>query len=106
VLKIQGPMFELNVRLRPDELPILERVSEANRNARGSLEIGRCGAGPAFWPSDDEHLSILIGPDDESWDFGAMLPTGKLTAILDEVRAEQAAAVDARNAGPQRERYA
>jgi hypothetical protein len=97
VLKIQGPMFELNVWMRPDELSVLEQVSDADWNRRESLQIGRCGDVPAFWSSDAEHLSILVGPDDESWDFGIMVPRHTLAAILSEVRAEQAAAGDARN---------
>jgi hypothetical protein len=82
--------------MRPDELSILQRVSETDWNSRGSLQIGRSGDAPAFWSSDSEHLSILIGHDDESWDFGVMLPRRTLEDILSEIRAEQALAADAR----------
>ena len=94
VLTIQGPMFELNVWMRPDELPLLDGVSEADWDSRGSLRIGRCGAAPVFWSSDAEHLSILIGHDNETWDFGVTLPRNTLKDILQEIRAEQAVAAD------------
>jgi hypothetical protein len=88
-LKIQGPMFELNVLIRLDELDALERVSSADWDRRGSLQIGRCGSAPVFWSSDTESLSILVGHDDESWDFGVTLPRRTLEAILSEAVASR-----------------
>jgi hypothetical protein len=93
-LKIQGRMFELNVWMRPDELPMLERVSGSNWGQRESIQIGQSGNTPAFWSSDAESISVVIGHDDESWDFGITLPRDAIPRILADIHAGQSVAAD------------
>lgn len=51
------------------------------------MRIGEVAGAPAWWSVDDAAgtLSILVGPDDETWDVGVTLPRGTLEVILTEV---------------------
>lgn len=80
-LKIQEERFEVNVRLREEEMPLFASVANADWNKRQSVRIGTCAGNPVFWCSTDAALSILIGHDDETWDFAVFLPVPALQEI-------------------------
>ena len=88
-LKLQTDAFELNVRIRPDEVEKFEQV----RNmpwVKGSVRIGECAGSPAFWcvgEDGDDSVSILVGTDDECWDFAVSLPPDTTDVIRRELTA-------------------
>lgn len=83
-LKIQSPDWELNVLMREVELALIPGVRSAQWNERGSIRIGKSTNSQVFWSCEDGNLSIFIGHDDETWDFGVTVPE----AILDDIIAE------------------
>lgn len=89
VLRIHTNMLELNVWIAEHEIALLQRVQCASWDARGSLRIGRSANSPVFWSTTDTELSILVGHDDETWDFGLRLPLSALQQILAEVAADK-----------------
>jgi hypothetical protein len=83
-LKIQEGDWEINVWMTEDELARVPNARTARWGERGSIQLGECAGSPTFWSCEDGKLSILVGTDDETWDFGVTLPE----SILDEVMAE------------------
>ena len=75
-MKIQTQDWELNIHLSEQELVELKHIRSANWNARQSIKAGVSANASVFWAynNDRETVSVLIGQDDESWDFGVMLP--------------------------------
>jgi hypothetical protein len=88
-LKIQGPDWELNVQMGEVELALIPSVRFARWNERGSVRIGTSADSQAFWSCEDGNLSILIGHDDETWDFGVTVPEAVLDDIITEIGRER-----------------
>ena len=84
ILKIQRHDWEMNIWMTASELALVPNVRTARWDERGSIRLGECAGCPTFWSCKDGNLSILVGTDAESWDFGVKLPE----AIIDEVIAE------------------
>lgn len=75
--------------VRLDEIDLLPKVREANWQDRGSVRIGQCVGSPVFWCADEKGISLLIGPDDESWGVLMKLPScalDQISAALNENR--------------------
>ncbi len=89
VLKIQEQSWELNISMTRDELALIPDVQAAHWNNRGSLHIGRCAGLPTFWSCEDGKLSILIGQDDESWDFGVTMSEAVIDNMITEIKTAQ-----------------
>jgi hypothetical protein len=88
-LKIQTDAFELNVRVRPDEVGKFEQV-RSTPWAKGSVRIGESAGSPAFWSvgeNGDDSVSVLVGTDDECWDFAVSLPPDTIDVIRREIAA-------------------
>ena len=73
-IKIQTSNFELNVWVSQQEILLLQQVKNARWEERGSLQIGVSAGSPAFWACKEGQLSVLVGSDDECWDFGVTIP--------------------------------
>jgi hypothetical protein len=84
ILKIQKDDWEINVSMTPNELMLIPKARTARWDERGSIRLGECAGASTFWSCQDGNLSILVGHDDECWDFGVWIPEG----IIDEVIAE------------------
>lgn len=85
IIKLQGDDCELNVWVSLDELTTLRGVESATWSDRGSLRIGECLGAPAFWSCQDGRLSVLVGPDDETWDAGVFLDESVLPQLVAEI---------------------
>jgi hypothetical protein len=85
LLVITSDLLSLNIWLQRDEIDLLHSVRDANWENRQTLQIGTSAGTTAFWSADATTVSILIGHDDETWDFGVMIPIGDLERILDVV---------------------
>ncbi len=94
LLKIQTDMFELNVWVPENEISLLNQVQSASWDTRESLRIGRSANSPVFWSCSEVELAMLVGHDDETWDFALRLPHSALEQILSAIEAEQTASRD------------
>jgi hypothetical protein len=84
-IKLQGSECELNVTATARELDELRAVGNARWSGRGSLRVGRCVGAPVFWSREDGRLSVLVGPDDETWEVGYWAPESLVAALLQEI---------------------
>jgi len=83
-LKVCTNDFEVNVRLRADELPTVRRVASTSW-LDGALKIGRSADAPVYWSAHDDTLTLSIGHDDQIWDIAVSLPASALPAIISEI---------------------
>ena len=87
-LKIQESNFEINLFISSAELGSLDGLPTW---LQGSAQIGTVNGIPAYWSVEDGVLSILVGADDEVWDFGIWLKE----QLLSDIRAEVSRALGA-----------
>jgi hypothetical protein len=87
-LKISDHRCELNVWMTSADLALVSGVRLARWSERGSIRIGKSANSQAFWSCEDGSLSILIGHDDETYDFGITVPEVVLNDILEEISRE------------------
>ena len=85
-IKLQGQGWELNVHLDSREVSRLPDITQCSWQKRQALRIGKSGSSDVFWSVDDGELAILVGHDDETWDFGVFVPQSVLDAIIAEHR--------------------
>lgn len=77
------------VWVRSEEIDLFSQVRDAEWQSRGSIRIGQCAGSPVFWCADAEKITLLIGPDDETWGVAITLPLlalDKIVAALHEHR--------------------
>lgn len=82
-IKIVHEAFEMNVWVQRDELTAFAKVIDTKWESSGSMRIGTSAGAPVFWSCDDGRVSVLVGHDDETWDFGVSIPE---TTLLELVR--------------------
>jgi hypothetical protein len=70
------------------EVKLLPKVKTARWSERTCLHIGKCAEVQTCWSCDEGHLSILVGEDDECWQFGVMMPESEIDNIIAEVKRE------------------
>jgi hypothetical protein len=84
VAKIASDAWEINVRAAAEEFVALANIRSADWESRRSIKAGRSADAPVFWAFDGKSAWILVGSDDETWDFGVAVPV----SIVDELVAE------------------
>ena len=84
-IKLQGSDCELNVTATARELDELLAVGNSQWSDRGSLRVGRCLGAPVFWSFEGGHLSVLVGPDDETWEVGYWAPQSLVAVLFEEI---------------------
>jgi hypothetical protein len=86
-IKISSPVYELNVFIPACDVLKLNHVRTAAW-IDGSLRIGETAGAPAFWSiGEDNRISILVGHDDQTWDFAVMFPMSTFEEVLRQVAA-------------------
>lgn len=84
-IKLQvGNVYETNLVVSIADLELLSKVRGSRWDRRESIAIGECAGVRAFWCSDEEGFSVLIGHDDETWDTSFWLPLSTLDEIIRE----------------------
>jgi hypothetical protein len=69
----------------PAEAASLGQVLALDAEARG-LRLGICAGSPVHWGRDDErHVYLMVGDDDETWDFGVTLSDAAFRVALEEI---------------------
>ena len=84
-IKIQDQGYELNVLIPPAEVPLLEKVARSEWLS-GTVKIGTSAGCPTYWSCDSGVVSVLVGSDDECWDFGVWFEQARFEQILKDVR--------------------
>ena len=85
VLSLTGTDFLLLIHITPSELASLVGVSDAEWGDRESIRAGEVLGYPVFWcrgAEDPKSVSILVGPDDETWAVAAEFPADVLLRAL------------------------
>ena len=75
-IKLQSTDWELNVHMLYKELCGLSDLRAADWETRTSIKAGISAGSAVFWAyHGEEHIiTILIGQDDETWDFAVVIP--------------------------------
>ena len=81
-LKLSAPTWELNIWLTRSDLVALAKVRTARWADRSTVRIGESAGAAAHWSIDAGSLTILVGSDDETWDFSVSMPEGVLSRII------------------------
>ncbi|MGY0002594.1 hypothetical protein [Micromonospora sp. I033] len=83
---LQGPpSWEFHFWIHLSDLARLRSLRDANWTALRSVQLGEDGAGtPVHWSIDDDTLTALIGPDDETWHLAISMPVGTLDRLAQE----------------------
>jgi len=87
---LQTPEWELHVYATPEELVELRSIRDADWDERRSLHIGKCLGVPVHWSvvaATKGVATILIGPDDETWEIAITVPITTVDTIVAEVAA-------------------
>jgi len=85
-VKIGTAAFEINIHLLAKDASKFGSVLAVQWGS-GALRIGECAGAPVFWCSveDGSSISVLVGHDDQTWDFGVQLPASTIGEILDGI---------------------
>src|SRR4051794_30044393 len=67
-VKLQTDDWEVNVRASAHDLLRLSAIRSADWSDRRSIQIGESAGAPVFWATTNDHASLMIGRDDETWD--------------------------------------
>lgn len=87
-MKIQTERAELNVWFKANELRKLSALKQAQWETRTSIQAGTAAGASVFWSSDRDGVSVLVGNDDEAWDFGVFLPAEIVETIVSMAMAQ------------------
>jgi hypothetical protein len=76
LIKIQGEdLYELNIRINKNEIILLKKFKGANWENRKTIKAGLSANSNVFWAyNEDKTVSIMVGDDDETWDFAVIIP--------------------------------
>ncbi len=80
-IKIQSASSEINVFL---PLKDVDALSSLGSWADRSRRMGTCAGADCFWSIEHGVISILVGHDDETWDFGFWFAEGNLRQLIQE----------------------
>jgi hypothetical protein len=84
LVKLQSPTWELNVRATPEELARLAGIRDADWAARRSLHVGESAGSAVHWSATGDTVTVMVGADDETWDFALMIPVATVDSIVSE----------------------
>lgn len=81
-LKLQGgESWELNIRLTGAEIRSLAEIRNTDWTARKTIKAGESANSAVFWTAENDTVVIMVGHDDETWDFAVCIST----AVIDEI---------------------
>ena len=84
LVKLQSASTEVNVRIDLPAVPRLRQVASTTWES-GCLQIGTSAQSQAYWCADATTASILVGLDDQTWDFAFAFPLALLAELISEV---------------------
>jgi hypothetical protein len=84
-VKLQGEQYEINIWFTLGEIEKLNSTKNTLWE-KGSIKAGKSANSNVFWSHDNGIVAILIGEDDEVWDFGVFIPLNKFEEMLNEIK--------------------
>lgn len=89
ILAISTAQFCVQVEASAMDLLRLRNVELTNWRSRDSLQIGRTLGHPVWWCLGDspEEVTMLVGPDDETWVLWVRLPVALVQQIVGQAQA-------------------
>jgi hypothetical protein len=81
-VKLTAPLWELNFRATPDELVSLDAIRDTDWATRQCLHVGECAGSRVHWSADGDTATIMVGDDDETWDFAVTAPLASIDRIV------------------------
>ncbi|MCD0451931.1 hypothetical protein LO762_22440 [Actinocorallia sp. API 0066] len=88
---LRSEAWEINIRAIPAEFARLAAIRDTDWETSGSIGAGTCAGAPAFWVHHQGNAVILVGQDDETWDFAVTIPL----SLTDEIAQAASTAVPA-----------
>jgi hypothetical protein len=82
VVKLQSRTWELNFRATADELASLHGIREADWVTRRCLHVGESAGSRVHWSAEGDTATIMVGDDDETWDFAVTVPIASVDRIV------------------------
>ena len=86
-VKLQTSSWELNFRATPDELVSLDAIRDTDWATRRSLHVGECAGARVHWSAEGENATIMVGDDDETWDFSVTVSLVTVDRIVADASA-------------------
>lgn len=83
-LKLQSETWELNIHGSNFEINLLENLSKTNWADRKTIKAGRSANTNVYWTLEKENVIIMIGDDDETWDFAVCISYKIFKKIISE----------------------
>lgn len=89
-VKLTGDEYELNIFLTREELPKFAEIPNTRWEDRNTPQIGRSAGSKVYWAHEGARCHILVGHDDETWDFGVDVSSDVYEQILKAIAEEDA----------------
>ena len=74
IIKIEAENFALTAWLKPDELSKLFTFL-TKKYETGSVKAGKSANSDVYWMRDGNMINILVGRNEQEWDFGISIPS-------------------------------
>jgi|LakMenEpi03Aug12_release.lakeMendotaPanAssembly.Ray.scaffolds.fasta_scaffold1403368_1 hypothetical protein len=81
-LKLQGDIWELNIHGSNSEINLLRDLPKTNWTDRKTIKLGKSANSNTFWTLETNDVVIMIGHDDETWDFAVSIPLNIVNEII------------------------
>lgn len=85
--KFSDAGWELNVRAPASDFLSLRNVRTMDWATRRVRAVGESAGARVFWAADARTASILVGHDDETWDFSVTVPLEIVDELVRRVEA-------------------
>ncbi|MFD2942141.1 hypothetical protein [Flavobacterium notoginsengisoli] len=83
-LKLQSKSWELNIHGWNFEIDLLQDLFKTNWADRKTIKVGKSANASAYWTIERENVIIMIGNDDETWDFAIIISYQILNEIIEK----------------------
>ena len=84
-VRLESEGWALAIWATTPDLRKLADIEETDWDQRRTLKVGTCANAPAWWSERDGTVSILVGDDDEAYDFLVSVPLSTVHEILAEL---------------------
>jgi hypothetical protein len=88
-VRLESEGWALAIWATTPDLRKLADIEETDWDQRRTLKVGTCANAPAWWSERDGTVSILVGDDDEAFDFSVSVPLSTIHEIVAELDRQQ-----------------
>lgn len=87
-VKLVAADWELNVWFSAAEVARFHDFEPGRWDDRASVRLGQSAGSPVFWSRDQDGVAIMVGRDDETWDFSVLVSGATLDVMRRAVATE------------------